>query len=67
MSVAAWAHAYSGVVVSCAQFYITLGSELSSLDERHTLFGQVSEGLEVLEQLNEVPVDAAGRPMQNIR
>lgn len=58
--------------VSCCgicvlQFYITLGSDLSSLDERHTLFGQVSEGLEVLEQLKEVPVDTTGRPMQNIR
>lgn len=49
------------------QFYITLGSDLSSLDEKHTLFGQVSEGLEVLESVNEVPVDAQGRPLQNIR
>jgi hypothetical protein len=28
---------------------------------------QVSEGLEVLESMSEVPVDTAGRPLQNIR
>lgn len=55
------------VLCCVVQFYITLGSDLSSLDEKHTLFGQVSEGLEVLESMNEVPVDTQGRPMQNIR
>jgi hypothetical protein len=49
------------------QFYITLGADLSSLDEKHTLFGQVSEGLDVLEAMSEVPVDGGGRPLQNIR
>lgn len=49
------------------QFYFTLGTDLSSLDERHTLFGQVSEGLDVLDAMNEAPVDVNGRPLQNIR
>eukprot|EP00775_Hariotina_reticulata_P005815 gene5815-6056_t len=56
-----------GPNLNASQFYITLADSLTSLDERHTLFGTVSEGLELLEALNEVPVDAAGRPLQNIR
>lgn len=50
-----------------SQFYITLGENLYSLDEKHTIFGEVGEGLEVLEALNEVPCDNDGRPLQNIR
>lgn len=56
-----------GPNLNASQFYITLADSLTSLDERHTLFGTVSEGLELLEALNEVPADAAGRPLQNIR
>ncbi|KAF6254558.1 peptidylprolyl isomerase-like protein [Scenedesmus sp. NREL 46B-D3] len=59
--------ASAGPGLNASQFYITLGDALDSLDEKHTLFGQVSEGLEVLEAMSEVPVDSAGRPMQNIR
>ncbi|KAF8068349.1 CYP59 [Scenedesmus sp. PABB004] len=59
--------ASAGPGLNASQFYITLGDALDSLDERHTLFGRVSEGLDVLEALNEAPVDGAGRPLQNIR
>ena len=59
--------ASAGAGLNASQFYVTLGGPLPSLDERRTLFGEVSEGLAVLEALNEAPVDAAGRPLQNIR
>ena len=52
---------------NASQFYITTGEELQSLDEKHTLFGEVAEGWEVLEAINEAPCDADGRPLQNIR
>ena len=52
---------------NASQFYITTGTELDSLDGKHTIFGEVSEGLAVLQQINEAFVDDAGRPLQNIR
>lgn len=63
-------------VVACAggaegtnasQFYITTGQDLDSLDGKHTIFGEVSEGLDVLQQIDEAFVDDDGRPLQNIR
>jgi peptidyl-prolyl cis-trans isomerase-like 4 len=52
---------------NASQFYITTGAELQSLDEKHTLFGEVAEGWDVLDAINDAPCDAAGRPLQNIR
>jgi len=46
-----------------SQFFITLrGDDLSHLDGRHTIFGEVAEGLEVLDYLSAELVDGAGRP-----
>lgn len=51
-----------------SEFYLQLADfPLESLDERHTVFGEISEGLEALERLNEAAVDPEGRPIQNIR
>lgn len=59
--------ASAGSNLNASQFYITLSDNLDSLDEKHTIFGQVAEGLEVLDALNDSLVDEAGRPYQNIR
>ena len=37
-----------------SQFYITLRDDINYLDKKHTVFGQVTEGFEVLEKINEV-------------
>ena len=37
-----------------SQFYITLRDDLNYLDKKHTVFGQVVEGLDVLEKINDV-------------
>jgi peptidyl-prolyl cis-trans isomerase-like 4 len=50
-----------------SQFFITLGSELQSLDKEHCVFGTVAEGSEVLLRLNEVICDSEHRPYQDIR
>lgn len=50
-----------------SQFYITTAADLHSLDGKHTIFGEVAEGWEVLEAIGEVPIDGEGRPLQNIR
>ncbi|KAJ2371096.1 Peptidyl-prolyl cis-trans isomerase-like 4 [Coemansia sp. RSA 2607] len=49
-----------------SQFYFTLADGLETLDGRHTIFGQVVEGLEHLEAINTTICDADGRPLRDI-
>jgi peptidyl-prolyl cis-trans isomerase-like 4 len=37
---------------------------LESLDGKHTIFGQVEEGLETLSKINNALTDKDGRPLQ---
>ena len=46
---------------------MTLGDELSQLDGKHTIFGEVVEGHEVLMRINDAYCDADGVPYKNIR
>lgn len=50
-----------------SQFFITLADDLSYLDAQHCVFGEVTEGLEVLRSLNEAICDTDHRPYQDIR
>ncbi|CAE7749410.1 sig-7, partial [Symbiodinium microadriaticum] len=51
-----------------SQFFITLSDgPHASLDGLHTPIGQVVEGLETLDRLDEAFADAAGRPLVDIR
>ncbi|KAK6105225.1 Cyclophilin type peptidyl-prolyl cis-trans isomerase/CLD family protein [Brugia pahangi] len=50
-----------------SQFFITLGDNLDYLDEKHTIFGQVTEGLDTLEKLNQEICDEQNRPFRDIR
>jgi len=50
-----------------SQFFITLDSDLDYLDEQHCVFGEIVEGLEILEKLNERICDDEHRPYQDIR
>lgn len=50
-----------------SQFFITLGVELTYLDAQHCVFGEVVEGLDVLELLNEAICDNDNRPYKDIR
>lgn len=50
-----------------SQFFITLGDELSYLDGEHCVFGEVTEGSNLLHTLNEVICDEEGRPFQDVR
>lgn len=50
-----------------SQFFITLGSELQSLDNEHCVFGEIAEGLEVIFKFNETICDGDHRPYQDIR
>ncbi|XP_057486343.1 LOW QUALITY PROTEIN: peptidyl-prolyl cis-trans isomerase CYP59-like [Actinidia eriantha] len=61
------AMASAGEDLNASQFYITLRDDLDYLDGKHTVFGEVAEGLETLQRINEAYVDEKGRPYKNIR
>ncbi|XP_068432920.1 peptidyl-prolyl cis-trans isomerase-like 4 [Clinocottus analis] len=50
-----------------SQFLITTGENLDYLNGVHTVFGEVTEGLEVLDKINETFVDKDFVPFQDIR
>ena len=50
-----------------SQFFITLGTNLDSLDGEHCVFGEVVEGEEVINKLNNTITDTEGRPYQDVR
>lgn len=51
-----------------SMFFITLTDEdLPVFVKKHTIFGVVAEGLEVLNKINTVFVNKDFRPLQNIR
>eukprot|EP00249_Psilotum_nudum_P015471 c25343_g1_i1 orf=356-2314(-) len=61
------AMASGGENLNASQFYITTRASLDYLDGKHTVFGEVAEGLDTLMRINEAYVDEQGRPYKNIR
>lgn len=50
-----------------SQFFLSLASDLDSLDGTHTVFGEVVEGWDVLDKINNAVVDHLFRPYHDIR
>jgi peptidyl-prolyl cis-trans isomerase-like 4 len=50
-----------------SQFIITLDDDIGHLDGDNRVFGQIADGFEMLEKLNEVIVDDDHRPYQDVR
>ena len=59
----ALAMANSGPNTNGSQFFIVTADETPWLDGKHTVFGQVVEGEDVLDRLNEVPTGGADKPL----
>ncbi|XP_031744958.1 peptidyl-prolyl cis-trans isomerase CYP59 isoform X2 [Cucumis sativus] len=59
--------ASAGENLNASQFYFTLRDDLEYLDGKHTVFGEVAEGLDTLTRINEAYADEKGRPYKNIR
>ena len=59
--------ASAGKDMNASQFLITLRDSCDALDGRHTVFGVVSEGLQVIEAINNAVCDEQGKPYKNIR
>jgi cyclophilin family peptidyl-prolyl cis-trans isomerase len=59
----ALAMANSGPNTNGSQFFIVTADEAPWLDGKHTVFGKVIEGEEVVDKLNNVPTAGADKPV----
>jgi len=59
----ALAMANSGPNTNGSQFFLVTADACPWLDGKHTVFGKVVEGLDVLDRLNEVPTSGSDKPL----
>jgi cyclophilin family peptidyl-prolyl cis-trans isomerase len=62
----ALAMANAGPNTNGSQFFIVTTEAASWLDGKHTVFGQVSEGMDVVDKLEAVPTDGRDQPQEPI-
>jgi peptidyl-prolyl cis-trans isomerase B (cyclophilin B) len=62
----ALAMANAGPNTNGSQFFIVTTEAAPWLDGKHTVFGKVTEGMEVVDEISELPRDARDRPHDDV-
>jgi cyclophilin family peptidyl-prolyl cis-trans isomerase len=63
----ALAMANAGPNTNGSQFFLVTTPAASWLDGKHTVFGQITEGLDVVDKIEGKPTDARDRPTEDVR
>jgi peptidyl-prolyl cis-trans isomerase B (cyclophilin B) len=62
----ALAMANAGPNTNGSQFFVVTAEEASWLDGKHTVFGRVTDGMDVVDRISELPRDAHDRPREDV-
>jgi peptidyl-prolyl cis-trans isomerase B (cyclophilin B) len=63
----ALAMANAGPDTNGSQFFLVTTPAASWLDGKHTVFGQITEGLDVVDKIEGKPTDARDKPTEDVR
>jgi peptidyl-prolyl cis-trans isomerase B (cyclophilin B) len=61
------AMANAGPNTNGSQFFVVTAEATPWLDGKHTVFGRVTSGMEVVDEISSLPTDGADRPLDEVK